>query len=220
VTTTLPKKLVEIVENDAYLARVQLSMTLRHAYLLRQDMPQAALVVQSLRSRIVELRATYRQEIEQAALGIPIVYSATGVKGIGPLVFLRLAVKLDIRVADTPAALWRYCGMGVTGGYADPVATTIWPGMVRYNERARRSLNDIRAQLMKKNSDYRPLYDGKRRYYEAQGLSGVVAHNRASRFLVKQWLKHLWRVWRRLEGLPLGTPHEDDLSLTAPYGWR
>jgi hypothetical protein len=210
----------EIVENDVYLARLQTSLTHRIKYLDKHGMTSAVLVVEVLRARIIEVRESYRREMESAALQTPIVYSAMGVKGIGARSFLRLAIYIRIDRAASPASLWRYCGLGITRGLVDTVATVKWPGMIKYNEKARRALNDIRMHLMWKSSPYRPLYDAYRQREIDRGVPRQRAHLRASRYMMKQWLKHLWRVWRRSVGLPTGNPHADDDSLTSVYGWR
>lgn len=219
--TGIPPALREIVEQDAYLARLQTSLSMRVSYLEKHGMGNAAYVTGSVRARIVEMRSTYRQGINEAARDVPIVYSATGVRGIGTLTFLRLAIYIDIGACDTPASLWRYCGQGVTGGMADPLASVTWPGIVRHSSKARRALGPIRTALLYKRSRYRPLYDTYKARSMGDGVSQARAHLRASRYTLKVWLKHLWSVWRRLEGLPLGVPHPDDETwLTSPYGWR
>lgn len=220
-----PDRLREIVELDEYLARLQRSTKLKMDNWDRRGMTDAAYITRSIRSRIVELRAALRKEAEALVLNIPIVVSALGVKGIWFMSLLRLLVLVDIEKADTPAALWRFCGLGLyrtaSGeNVIDTIMTTVLPGVVSFSSKAKREMGRIAYVLMRRTSPYRSAYDRKLAEYRAAGYGHGAASRRARRYMVKLWLKHLWRVWRRQEGLSTGGAHPDDTTnLAAGYGW-
>ena len=216
-----PPELRELVEADEYLLRVQTSMARKAREWGRRGYNDAAYVAQSTRARIVEIRKAYAVEMERMGRDIPIVASGVGVKYVGYQYLLRVLIRIDIRKANSPASLWRFGGYGLSrGGTADVHLTREHPGTVTYSTRLRKALGQIMYNLMHRRSAYRQEYD---RYFKRQiekGIPVTRAASRAKRYMIKMWLKHLWRVWRRQEGLPYDNHHEDDRSqFAADYGW-
>lgn len=212
-------KLRELVEADEYLSRVQNSLAHKNTEWRRRGFDNAAYIVKSNRARIIEIRKSYLEEMIRLGEDVPIVRSATGVRGIGCLSFLRIAVRIDIVKADTPAKLWRYCGYGLRDNLSSRLAA-MNVSEITYNGKVRRALGGIIIQLMHPDSPYRREYET---YLARQIKSGVrspVASSRGKRYIIKLWLKHLWRVWRRLEGLPYTNHHPDDkTTFASDYGW-
>lgn len=216
-----PPALLELVEVDEYLLRVQVSVGRKGLEWKKQGYENGAYVAKAFRSRIVEIRKSYAKEIEALSRDIPIVRSALGVMHIGYLDFLRLAVRIDIFKAENPAKLWRYCGYGLAGKKVpDRILTTNVRKGPKYSGRARRAAGRITIRLLHRNSPYRREYDAYVARQLKDGIHIIGAVSRGRRYVIKLWLKHLWRVWRRLEGLPFRDAHPDDKTrFASDYGW-
>lgn len=216
-----PPRLREAVDVDEYLMRVQTSLAHKARQWNRRGYSDSRYVALALRARIIEVRKALRGEVEKLALGIPIVHSATGVKGLQIMAFLRLATRIDINRADTPAKLWRYCGLGLSNGTPDTIYTILVPGRVSFSTRARTAVAQMRRTLISAGKPYRAVMDEYMERQKKRGINNVRAGQRGWRYAMKLWLKHLWLVWRRQEKLPVGKGHANDTTrLAAPYGWR
>lgn len=216
-----PPELRELVEADEYLWRVQTSLARKRTEWSRRGFDDATYVMGSLRSRVIEIRKAYVAEMERLSRDIPIVQSGVGVRYVGYQYLLRVVTRIDIFKAETPAALWRFAGYGLTKNLTpESWLRFTHPGLVAYNSRVRKALGRIMYSLMRASSPYRREYNI---YVERQVGNGVVlpqAVNRGKRYIIKLWLKHLWRVWRRLEGLPYDNHHpEDTTRFAADFGW-
>lgn len=219
MVNVFPDRLREIVELDEYLLRVQQSMLYKQRKWKGRKMDAAALVAETLRSRMVEIRRAIRQEMDSLILNIPVVLSSRGTS-VPLQPFLRLAIDIDIQKADTVASLWRYCGLGVQDGMADTTYSMRAGVVVRFSRTARQHLYWIRRAIVQKRSPYFKVFDEYFTEQARRGISSKLAYRRAARYVTKLWLKHLWLVWRRQEGLPLGVHHPDDRRyLAAEYGW-
>jgi hypothetical protein len=216
----LSPELREAVELDEYLARVGASLATKRILWKRQGRDDAAYVAAALRARVVEARVVYKQELLREAQSIPIVRAVLSIPYIGALRFLRFAIYVDIEKADTVAALWRFCGLGVGPKKAiDRYAALRNPG-VRFNPRAARALLPFRPALAR-HPQYRAAYDQYAARQIANGLSQRHALVRAARYQMKLFLKHLWLVWRRIEGLPVGIGYPGDTThFASEFGWR
>lgn len=222
-TNVFPPRLREIAELDEYLTRLQRSMKHKINGWSGQHFDDAIYVTSTIRNRIIEIRAALRKEAEALVVDIPIVTSARGTSVWFPHL-LRVLVLVDIEKAHSPAALWRFCGLGLynfkRGVIPDTVATFTAPGRVTFSTKAKREMHYISLELIKRRSPYRAVYDQQRAMWAGRGHSTGGAHRRAKRYVSKLWLKHLWLVWRRQEKLPVGPGHPDDVTnLAAPFGW-
>jgi hypothetical protein len=216
-----PPELKELVKADWYLSKVGASLTVKALTWDKNNMPDAAYVNRALAARVTEIRNGWHKDIVNASKHIPIVHSATGVQGVGIRLLMRVLIYVNIEKADTVAALWTYCGFGITRGVIDTVATVRWPGSVAYNSMVRGAVTEVRRNLSRWHSPYRTNYADRMAYEIERGVSKPLAVRRAQRYVAKLWLKHLWRVWRIQEGLPLTEPAEgDDTALAVPFGWR
>jgi hypothetical protein len=215
-----PDRLREIAEMDEYLVRVQRSLAVKTWGWNRRNLSGAAHVSAALRARIVEVRKALRAEIEKLVLDIPIVTSARGVKHLPIMPFLRLAMRLDVARASSPATWWRYCGLGVTGPLIDAIYNHRYPGTRRFSTQARREVSEIRRALNRHDGPYRRSMDAYRDRQLKRGVLLARAIRQSWRYMEKLFLKHLWRVWRRQEGLAVGEAHENDETfLASPFGW-
>ena len=217
---TFSPRLREIIYLDEYLARLAASTQMKRGDWLDLGYESAPLVAEALRARILEMRATYKREMTAALVDLPIARSALGVKGVGMLTFLRFAVRIDIEKADTPAALWSYCGLGVHGGISAPRRSSASAMSVRWSRRAHWALSHLAIGLLRSQHPYGRVRYERAQYELDRGVNTRIAVLRGRRYALKLWLKHLWLVWRRQESLPIGEPHPDDRTyLAAPFGW-
>jgi len=214
-------ELRELIEADEYLVRVQTSLARKRSEWDKCGFGNAAYVAGSIRARIVELRKAYTQEMIRLSKNVPIVQSATGVSNIGYSEFLRVAIRIDIFKADNPAKLWRYFGYGLSRNKIPDrlmAITSVTEGT--HNGKARKALSVITIRLMRAGSPYRREYDAYVARHLSAGVHLAKAIPRGRRYITKLWLKHLWRVWRRLEGLPYDNHHPDDKTIFASdFGW-
>lgn len=216
----IPARLREIVDLDEYLWRVQISMTVRRTMYKKRGWSSDEYIIDTYRSRIVETRGAIKAECEKLVNEIPILYSAMGVPGMPLMHVLSVIVRVDIAKADSPAKIWRYFGYGVSDGRSDTFRARMGSD-IHYSSEARRWAGRLAIKLLALNKQYRSVALQYANYLRSRGLPEGAVKTRARRYAIKLWLKHLWLVWRRQEGLPLGVPHPDDTThLAAEFGWR
>lgn len=170
----------------------------------------------------------------------PIIKSAIGIKGLGPITIAYMMVYIDIEKAQYASSVWKYCGYhaasheryekGVTGGG---------------NKTLRTVLYTMADSMIKTRSIYRDVYDNEKKKLEAskkitksrntQGKLIECAwmdtkpchrHGAAMRKMIKHFLADWWFVHRTLEGLPTAPLYvEEKLGHTGiikpvERGWK
>lgn len=115
----------------------------------------------------------------------------------------------DIGRFDSISSLWSYAGLNVKDGKAPSRERG---SQISYDPRLKGlSLGIIGENFIRQNSPYRKFYDEKKEYYEKnRDWTRNHCHRAAIRYMVKQFLKHLWLKWRKLEGLRTSEPHPED----------
>lgn len=109
---------------------------------------------------------------------------------------------VNIRKTATPSGLWRYFGLAVRNGQAEPTPRTA----------LKREIMLIGADFVAAhNPRWMPFYleYQKRKSDAGWGSSPEHVHVAAVRFMMKQFLLELYRVWREAEGLPTTAPFPD-----------
>ena len=218
----IPHHLREVAELDRYLLRLQVSTRVRGTNWRKRGMADAADISAAFNARVVETRAALKHEMEAYVVDVPVLWSAMGVIAVPLLDVLSVLTQLDPKRADSPAGFWRYCGLGVVHGYPDRVYSIIAPGQLTYSAAAYGAMTKLAYRLsMPACRPYHAVYVAYRKRLLQAGVRENVTKARGRRYVAKLWLKHLWLVWRRLEGLPVGVAHaEDETALAAPFGWR
>jgi len=146
----------------------------------------------------------------------PVIKSALGIKGLGPITIAYMMSYVQIEKARYASSLWKYCGYhaasheryekGVSGGG---------------NKNLRTVLYAMADSMIKTRSIYRDVYDSTKKQLEAskkitksrntQGKLIECAwcdtkpchrHGAAMRKMIKHFLADWWYVHRTLEGLP------------------
>lgn len=160
-------------------------------------------------------------------------------KGCGPTMSGVLLSEIDIHRAETPSAIWAYCGLAVD---ADGHAQRRKKGeKCGYNPWLKSKIVKVLADCMiKARSPWREFYDnyktrkqnqrveicmacdGKKKINNAKcsnckgtggpapwGKSDAHRHAAAMRYMVKMFLLEFWKEWRQLEGLPIVEPYAE-----------
>ncbi len=178
-------------------------------------------------TRFMDLEAETEKDILNAIKGNEIIARMQNVKGIGPLLAAKLVALIDIRVADSVSALWRYAGYGVVNGKAERPTKG---EKLHYNSRLKTYLYVVGDSFLKSHSPYAEIYYSSLEYYRANRPDWTDSHCKraARRRMLKVFLAHLWEQWRTLEGLPtrplyaqerLGHDHYMDAQAFGWPGW-
>lgn len=149
------------------------------------------------------------------------------IKGVGTIISAKLLSYIDIRKANKPSAMIKYCGLGVTDGEADHKAAG---KLLTYNPELKTiCLGHLGETLIKLNHEkYRQIYDNaKERYIGKYGDEATTSaksgdrkngkwnkmrvHLTARRIMVKQFLSDFWSQWRKSEGLSFSYPYAIDV---------
>lgn len=174
--------------------------------------------------RFVEVERQAEAEIKAAVKDYPIYEYLCRVKGIGPMLAAQLIAMIDIGRANTVSALWRFAGYAVIDGERERPTKG---EKLHYNARLKKVCYLVGTSFLKSNSPYRQVYDSGRVYYEANRPEWTKArqHMASMRRMIKQFLCHLWMVWRELERLPVRPLYVEErlghehVSRPAEYGW-
>lgn len=171
---------------------------------------------------------------------LPIVKSAIGVKGLGPITIAYMLAYIDIEKAEYVSCLWSYVGIvkpsyeryekGVTGGG---------------NKTLRTVLYTMADSMIKTRSVYRDVYDAEKlklslskKKVKTRNTQGKLIecewkdtkpshrHGAAIRKIIKHFLADWWHVHRTLEGLPTPKPYvvehlgHNDYIYPEERGWN
>jgi hypothetical protein len=166
---------------------------------------------------------------------------ATSIKGVGDWLAIKLLAKLDdIGRFGSISSLWKYCGLACVDGVADGgkyvrtiKATLLGPqGFADQFVRQRTfPYRDLYDQYKERKREQYPephctkcgqLSPEKKSGGKSKCCGAKIAHtdghidNMAKRIIAKEFLKHLWLAWRKIEGLPVSEPHGEDEPLAIP----
>lgn len=124
------------------------------------------------------------------------------VKGIGPILGAALWSMIDIRKAKHVSSLWKYAGQA-------PDSKRKKGEKLDYNPELKKVCWKIGESFIKTNSPYKEIYDARKEYEKdhSPDLTDGHQHNRAKRYMVKEFLKDLWLTWREMEGLEVTPPY-------------
>lgn len=216
----LSPELQEVLYVQMYIAALSRSTSNRAARMKNLGFVDGETMLRSFGSRLTELKVLYNNLIYEQIKNHPMQLAAKGVYRMNGLALFKLLYYIDFEKADTPAALWRYVGLGVKGQNSDYMARLMGVPVVWSGDASRRMVN-MRLKLVCKRSPYRPIYDARRIVEEIEKFYPPRrASKMALRYTEKLWLKHLWLVGRRLCDLPTGDPHPDDSTADpTAFGW-
>lgn len=151
----------------------------------------------------------------------PVIKSALGVKGIGPVTVAYMLVYIDIEKAEYAGNLWSYVGM-VKPSHERYQKTVAGGG----NKTLRTVLYTMADSMIKTRSPYRDVYDREKSKLEkseklviSRNTQGKQIecmwkdakpshrHGAGIRKIIKHFLADWWFVYRKLEGLPIAQPY-------------
>ena len=155
--------------------------------------------------------------------GIPIYeHYLKDLKGCGPLMSGIIISYLDIYKTKYVGNIYKYCGLDVIEKDGKRVAASKMTveertieylakdGTIKtrktlgYNPMVKSKLVEVLAgSFMKARSDWAVVYYDRRNYEENKypDLTLGHIHKRATRYMIKQWLKELYVKWKEIEGL-------------------
>jgi hypothetical protein len=170
------------------------------------------------------LRKEVEKSMERAAKQLPVWEWVSGVKGLGPvgLAVIIGEAGADLREFSNPGKLWKRLGLAPLRGKAAKtwrlgggLTADDWMCLgykpARRSEMWNRAPSLIKAQIEKvldENGEdtgerigtgpYGKAYLDRKKYELDRDpeMSKMHAHNRASRYMEKRLLKHLWQAWR------------------------
>jgi hypothetical protein len=106
------------------------------------------------------------------------------VRGVGPVIAAGLIGHVDIAKADHVSSLWKYAGLHVVDGAA---ARRRRGERADWNPQLRAVCRKLGGSFMKARSQYRPLYEARKRYEQVRhpDFRPIQHHRRALRYMVR-----------------------------------
>lgn len=160
---------------------------------------------------IKKMEAKAGQKLIKTAEEYEIFEWLTKIRGIAGKSSAQLIALIgDIGRFDKVSSLWHYAGLHVDQKGKAPKLKK--DEKANYNPKLKTlCLGIIGKNLLRKDLPYRKFYDEMRRYYKRnRDWSKGHIHQASIRYMVKQFVKHLWLKWREVEGLQISKPHPDD----------
>lgn len=136
-----------------------------------------------------------------------------GVRGVGPRVagdLIGTLHKKRIEQFSSPGSLWHYCGMHAVetenDGHVAPTLTNAnkYGFNVDWNSQLKVKVAEfLPTSFVRGGSEYKRLIDAEKSRQRDlyPDLTDKHTQRRAWRRASKEFLKHLWYIWRKLEGL-------------------
>lgn len=169
--------------------------------------------------------------LKQVLLDYPIYTEwLVDVKGVGERMAGVLISEIDISRARYPSSLWKYAGLDVADDrqgrsrraehlidveYLDKDKKPATRKSITFNPFLKTKLVGVLAKsfLRCNNERYREIYDNYKNRLEnhpdhVEKTKGH-RHNMAMRYMIKQFLVDLYKVWRVLEGLPIAPSYQE-----------
>lgn len=178
---------------------------------LRQvkNLPEVASRQEALAGTLKTLENGAILELQRAMRDHPLGEWAKGVTGVGEKQLGRLLGAIG-NPADrpNPAKLIAYCGFHVVGGKRPQLRKGVQPN---WNPQAKARAYLIAAQCIKyagkdskhkTRSPYRDVYDREREKWADRDVSDGHKHHHALSVTAKHILIDIWKVCRKVEGLP------------------
>lgn len=167
-------------------------------------------------------RTKVEREMQKAAKAHPVYQKLVEpINGFGALGFAQIIGEAgDLSNYSNPAKLWKRMGLGLVGNVRQGKRTDAAEALAHgYSPRRRSVMFVIGDSLLKRQNEYKVLYDARKQYEiekaQAAGLevrpakkgdpfdqdahgfrSMMKIHRRSCRYVEKRLLRDLWRAWR------------------------
>lgn len=170
--------------------------------------------------------AYFRNEIEKAVATYDIWSWLRKVKGIGPVLGGMMIAETNIEECTTVSKLWAWWGLTPTSGGSSwrrhRVSKVLGESLLR--KKSKPYYQDYLRYKLKKEQTLGPcmgcMATGKHGDESCANCAGTGQgpwghsknhrHAAARRYMVKRFLRDLWRVWRRQEGLSCPEPYREN----------
>lgn len=176
-----------------------LKRTMAKAY--PELVPVIVAPLEAAREPIRKERRRTEKEIVEAAKSLPAWAWIDGVRGVGALGFGQIIGETgDLSNYDNPAKVWKRLGLAVMpDGKAQRRSKSKKVALeAGFSPRRRALMWNLSSSLLKLNKgEYRRLYDERKAYELARGITKSHAHKRALRYMIKRFALHLWQRWHR-----------------------
>lgn len=157
-----------------------------------------------------------------------------GVKGCGPAMAGVIISEIDIHKARYVSSLWKFAGLDVASdgqgrsrkaahlvkmSYTNAKGEQAERNSITFNPFLRtKSLGVLGPSFLRSGSAYAKIYyDYKQRLENRDDWkekTKLHRHNASIRYMIKMFYLDLYKVWRKLEGLPVAAPyHEAKLGI-------
>ncbi len=155
------------------------------------------------------------------SMDFPIIKSALGVKGVGPITVAYMLVYIDIEKARYVSCLWSYVGMvkpsheryekGVSGGGNKTLRTVLYTmadSMIKTRS-IYRDVYDAEKEKLSKSKKLVKTRNTQGKLIECMWMDTKPSHRHGAgiRKIIKHFLSDWWFVQRELEGLPTAKPY-------------
>jgi len=182
-------------------------------------------------TELKQLELSIRKDIETDLDKYPIwTQYLCNIKGIGATLGANIIGTLNIHKADHISSFWKYCGYHTDEN--GKAIKRVKGKKLDFNIKNRAMMWNIGDSLIRcQNANYRNVYDQRKAietkklnnptdnpkncpmYKECRARIGhkpackLHIHNRAKRYMIKQFLADLWLNWRKIEGLSVSPPY-------------
>lgn len=154
-----------------------------------------------------------RKQLEAAAKALPVWPWVEAIRGVDAFgLGMVLGATGDLSNYANPAKVWKRMGLGLVDGQRQRrVIDAELAIRMGYNPERRAMAYNLAKGLINQNklpdgspAYYRTVYIERKTYEQAKApeLSKQAWHLRAGRYMVKRFLRELWREWQRVTAAP------------------
>lgn len=155
---------------------------------------------------IANSRLTVEKNLIREAKKLPVWTWVEQVNGAGALTLGNIIGETgDLGLYGNPAKVWKRMGLGLVDGERQRrVKDAEQAERHGYNPRRRALMHVVGTNFLRaRTGPYRTLYDERKDYELARGITKGHAHNRALRYIEKRFLRDLWREWTKSKMPPI-----------------
>lgn len=170
-----------------------------HHVLIEQVLGSCGPVASALEPLAESERVTTKA-LEELARELPLAAWAKAIRGFSILALAQLVGEAgDISRYRSLPAFYKRMGLAVFDGKAQAKHKNAEVAKMHGFSPQRRSIVwAIGDCLIKAKSPYKAMYDARKEYELARGITRIHAHRRAKRYMEKRLLKDLWIEWHRI----------------------
>ncbi len=223
-----PMSLPALVDAALTIEKLRVSSEVRQSHLARHNEHDPE--TDELHRRIRSLEDYVDARVATLLKAHPAYPWFSRVKGVGGENIGKVVGLVDIEVATTPSALWKFAGYAPVDGKAEKRQKG---AKLHYNSQLRSMSWRLANSLLRARGKFYDYYlaekdkyqqrfhnegkqiipatqlpkDNGKRFEPSDLISEGHVHNMALRKMIKLFLALLWLTWREAEGLPTPTPY-------------